>query len=209
MYKQGNNAHNTSSLDLADSNDDDGNGQEDSLRDVMQKGPPTRRGAQRQPPLMMQEQLSGSAATREDRGMTFGKPAVQNYAKAESGGEEEEFFKQRRPGQLQDIFDNQDSYYNDVEEALPHSKLNFHSYFVSSPTNLLETQQAQTGLKSSPIDTLFDIMDPQAKGFDRLLKEDDKQQLLALRSKLDEELKDLTTAENDVRYGYISKKNAI
>jgi hypothetical protein len=40
---------------------------------------------------------------------------------------------------------NQDSYYNDGGETMQHNKINIHSYYVSSPTNLLETLQAQAG----------------------------------------------------------------
>ena len=52
-------------------------------------------------------------------------------------------------------------------------------------------------------------MDPDAKGIDRLLKEDDKVMLLSIKNKISEELKDLTSQENDTKHGYIGKKNAV
>ena len=69
--------------------------------------------------------------------------------------------------------------------------------------------QAQAGLKEQPLDALFDIMDPDAKGIDRLLKEDDKLMLLSIKNKISEELKDLTSQDNDTKHGYIGKKNAV
>jgi hypothetical protein len=104
---------------------------------------------------------------------------------------------------------NQDAYYNDGGDTIQHNKINIHSYFVSSPTNLLETLQAQAGQKEQPLDALFDFMDPHAKGIDRLLKEDDKVMLLSIKNKINEELKDLTSQENDTKHGYIAKKNAV
>jgi hypothetical protein len=104
---------------------------------------------------------------------------------------------------------NQDTYYNDGGDTIQQNKINIHSYYVSSPTNLLETLQAQAGLKEQPLDALFDIMDPNAKGIDRLLKEDDKVMLLSIKNKISEELKDLTSQENDTKHGYIGKKNAV
>jgi hypothetical protein len=52
-------------------------------------------------------------------------------------------------------------------------------------------------------------MDPNAKGIDRLLKEDDKVMLLSIKNKINEELKDLTSQENDAKHGYVSKRNAV
>jgi hypothetical protein len=104
---------------------------------------------------------------------------------------------------------NQDAYYNDGGDTIQQNKINIHSYFVSSPTNLLETLQAQAGQKEQPLEALFDFMDPNAKGIDRLLKEDDKVMLLSIKNKINEELKDLTSQENDTKNGYIAKKNAV
>jgi len=74
---------------------------------------------------------------------------------------------------------------------------------------MLETLQGQMGQKEEPLQTLFDIMDPSARGIDRLLKDDDKVILMSIKNKIDDELKDLTTHENDIKYGYITKRNAV
>lgn len=51
---------------------------------------------------------------------------------------------------------------------------------------------------------LFEIMNPNARGVDRLFNEEDRQKLKDIGSQLNEFLEDLTAEENDIKYGYIT-----
>ena len=52
-------------------------------------------------------------------------------------------------------------------------------------------------------------MDPLAKGFKRLINQDDRDKLMAINREIGDFLEDITTEENDMQYGYLSGANTI
>lgn len=58
-------------------------------------------------------------------------------------------------------------------------------------------------------DAQFEIMDPKAKGFQRLINPDDRTKLRNINQMIGAFLEDITTEENDMQYGYISGANTI
>jgi hypothetical protein len=52
---------------------------------------------------------------------------------------------------------------------------------------------------------LFEIMNPLARGIDRLFNEEDRMKLRDISSQINDFLEDLTAEENDIKNGYISR----
>ena len=56
-------------------------------------------------------------------------------------------------------------------------------------------------------DSHFEIMNPNAKGYERLFNEEERTKLKGLEKNLKDFLTDLTAEENDIKYGYINGSN--
>lgn len=54
----------------------------------------------------------------------------------------------------------------------------------------------------------FEIMNPNARGVDRLFNEEDRVKFTTIKSALEEFLEDITAEENDMHNGYISSINS-